>query len=62
MINDNLNWDVHHDAILSKAYRTLGLIQRTFYRMISIPAKAKLCIYHLLDHKYYTALPCGDPT
>ena len=27
---DNLNWNIHHDAILSKAYRTLGLVQGSF--------------------------------
>ena len=29
LIKDNLDWDIHHDAILSRAYRTLGLVQRT---------------------------------
>jgi len=44
IINDNLDWNIHHDAILSRAYRTLGLIQRTFSRTICTPAKAKLYI------------------
>ena len=26
IVSDNLNWNIHHDAILSKAYRTLGLV------------------------------------
>ena len=26
IISDSLNWNIHHDAILSKAYRTLGLV------------------------------------
>ncbi|MCY3929513.1 MAG: reverse transcriptase family protein [Acidobacteria bacterium] len=42
IISDNLNWNIHHDAILGKAYRTLGLIRRTFSRTISTPAKVKL--------------------
>ena len=25
IISDDLNWNIHHDAILSKAYRILGL-------------------------------------
>ena len=24
IISDNLNWNIHHDAILTKAYGTLG--------------------------------------
>ena len=44
IINDNLNWNTHHDAILSRAYRTLGLIRRTFSKTISTLAKAKLYI------------------
>ena len=27
IISDNLNWNIHHDAILAKAYRTLGLVR-----------------------------------
>ena len=42
IINDSLNWNFHHDAILGKAYRTLGLIRRTFNKTISTPAKFKL--------------------
>ena len=34
VINDKLNWNVHHDAVLNKVYRTLGLIRRTFSRII----------------------------
>ena len=26
IISDNLNWNIHHDAILGKAYRTLGIV------------------------------------
>jgi len=44
IINDNLNWNDHHDIILNKAYRTLGLVRRTFSGTISISAKAKLYI------------------
>ena len=41
-ISDNLNWNIHHDAILSKAYRTLGLVWRTFSSTIPISATVKL--------------------
>ena len=40
--SDNLNWNIHHDAILSKAYRTLGLVRRSFSSTISTSAKVKL--------------------
>ena len=42
IISDDLNWNIHHDAILSKAYRTLGLVRRTFCSTIPISAKVKL--------------------
>ena len=42
IISDNLNWNTHHDAILGKAYRTLGLVRRTFCSTIPISAKVKL--------------------
>ena len=40
----NLNWNLHHDAILRKAYRTLGLVWRTFSTTIPSSAKVKLYI------------------
>ena len=42
IISDNLNWNIHHDAILAKAYRTLGLVRRTFSSTIPTSAKVKL--------------------
>ena len=42
IISDNLNCNTHHDAILGKAYRTLGLVRRTFCSTIPILAKVKL--------------------
>ena len=42
IINNNLNWNIHHNAIFSKAYRTLGLVQRTFSSAIPTSAKVKL--------------------
>ena len=42
LINDNLNWNIHHNAIFSKAYGTLGLVQRTFSSAVPTSAKVKL--------------------
>ena len=42
IVSDNLNWNIHHDAILSKAYRTLGLVRRTFSSTIPTSVKVKL--------------------
>ena len=42
IISDNLNWNIHHDTILAKAYRTLGLVRRTFSSIIPTSAKVKL--------------------
>ena len=55
IVSDNLNWNIHYDAILSKAYRTLGLIRRSFSSTIPISVKVKLYsyIHHSLDLEYY---------
>ena len=55
---DNLNWNIHHDAILSKAYRTLGLVRKSFSSTIS----TSNYVHHSLDLKYYTAPLYGDLT
>ena len=47
IISDNLNWNIHHDAILAKAYRTLGLVRRTFSSTIPTSAKVKLYILYI---------------
>ena len=48
IISDILNWNIHHDAILSKAYRTLGLARRTFNS--TIPTSAKVKLYSYITH------------
>ena len=60
-ISDNLNWNIHHNAILSKAYRTLGLVRRAFSSTIPISAKVILysSVHHSLNLKYYT-VPCME--
>ena len=40
----NLEWTAHHDIILSKAYKTLGLIRRTFSPLIQSQIKTKLYV------------------
>ena len=57
--NNNLNWNIHHDAILAKAYRILGLVQRT----LPVPSQHRLMstyIHYSLDLKYYTGLLYGN--
>ena len=43
-LSTNLEWSTHHDIILSKAYKTLGLIRRTFSPSTLPSTKAKLYI------------------
>ena len=42
IVSDNLNWNIHHDAILSKTYRTLDLVRRTFSTIIPTSGNVKL--------------------
>ena len=51
------SWNIHHDAVLWKAYRTLGLVQRTFSTTIHSSAKVKLYTYRLLGLNYCTINP-----
>ena len=45
IVSDNLNWNLHHDVILSKAYRTLGLVRRSLSSTIPTSVKVKLYMY-----------------
>jgi len=40
----NLEWTTHHDIILSKVYKTLGLIRRIFSPLIQSQTKTKLYV------------------
>ena len=44
LISSDLEWSLHQDNVLTKAYKTLGLIQRTFSNSISSSVKNKLYI------------------
>jgi len=44
LICSNLEWGPHLDCILAKAYKTLGLIRRTFSQSVSPSVKVKLYI------------------
>ena len=44
MISDDLNWEKHHDYILKKAYKTLGLVCRTFSNTIVPSVMVKLYV------------------
>ena len=43
LLSSNLTWDHHYNLILGKAYKTLGLIRRTFSTTL-VPIKKKLYI------------------
>ena len=30
ILSEDLSWEKHHNAIIARAYRTIGLIRRTF--------------------------------
>ena len=42
-MTDDLNWSSHYDYLCSRAYRTLGLLQRTF--SFSLPVHANKQLY-----------------
>ena len=44
IISSILSWNQHYNSILAKAYRTLGLLRRTFSNTINIQAKNSLYI------------------
>ena len=57
----NMSWSCHYEHIVSKAYRALGLLRRSFKCSNSITTR-KLYIYILLDHVYCTVPLYGDLT
>ena len=52
----NLGWTAHHDIILNKAYKTLGLIRRTFSPSIQPLVKAKLYVSLVRSQLTYCSL------
>ena len=40
IISNNLEWSPHLDSILTKSYKTLGLIQRTFCQSMITTSKS----------------------
>ena len=44
LISNNLEWSPHQDFVLTKAYKTLSLIRRTFSQSVSSSVKVKLYI------------------
>ena len=59
IMSNDLSWSRHCDYIVSKAYRTLGMIRRAF-KTSSIPAKRKLYLSLVRSRLSYTALQSGD--
>ena len=55
LISDNLNWNEHHDYILKKAYKTLGLLRRTFCKTIVPLVTLKLYISLVRSQLLYCA-------
>ena len=55
LISDNLNWNEHHDYILKKAYKTLGLVRRTFCKTIVPSITLKLYISLVRSQLLYCA-------
>jgi len=44
MISSNLSWEAHYNSIISKAYKMLGLLHRSFTSNIHVEAKKRLHI------------------
>ena len=42
VVSDDLQWHLHHNHILDKSYKILGMIRRTFGKSNSVITKAKL--------------------
>ena len=42
VVSDDLQWHLHHNYILDKSYKILGMIRRTFGKSNSVTTKAKL--------------------
>jgi len=59
LICNNLDWGPHLDHILTKAYKTLGLIHRTFSQSVSPSVKVKLYIALVRSQTIYTVLLSG---
>ena len=55
-ICDNLQWSEHHNSILSKAYKMLGLVRRTFCANISTMIKTKLYICLIRSQIMYCSI------
>ena len=60
IMTSNLSWSRHHHLIITRAYRSLGLIRRSFSTTIP-PTPNSSFLYLLSDHSWPTALPFGDP-
>ena len=56
VIVSNLQWHHHHDHILGKAYKTLGIIRRTFSHLNSAATKLKLYISLIKSQLTYCSI------
>ena len=62
LVSANLEWGLHQDTILSKAYKMLGLICRTFSQSISSSVKSKLYITLGRSQIMYCSPVCMVPS
>ena len=45
VVSDDLQWHLHHNHILDKSYKILGMIRRAFGKSNSVITKAKSVVY-----------------
>ena len=53
IISGDLTWTSHYNKITSKAYRSLGLLRRTFSKVLSIATKRTLYLSLVRSHLMY---------
>ena len=63
LFSDNLSWDLHYQQILAKAYKSLGLIHRTFKSHGCIHrAPGSCCTSPWSNPNFYFVHWFGNPT
>ena len=52
-VSSDLQWSSHYQVITSKAYKTLGMLRRTFSRSVNVSAKRLLYLLLIRSHLQY---------
>ena len=60
VISSNCSWEPHHDHIIARAYRTLGLLRRIFHHVNSVQRKKQLYI-SLVQSQFLYCSPIWRP-